>query len=62
MPTLCIAGEEDVVVPPKAVGMIAELLGGATLVTVPRTGHSVYLERPDRFNTVVRSFLRKCSA
>jgi pimeloyl-ACP methyl ester carboxylesterase len=62
VPTLCITGEEDFVVPPKAVSTIAELLDGAELVTVPRTGHSVYLERPHRFNTVVRSFLGKCLA
>ncbi len=60
VPTLCIAGKEDFVVPPKAVGAVAKLLSGATLVTVPRTGHSVYLERPERFNTAVRSFLGQC--
>jgi 3-oxoadipate enol-lactonase len=59
VPTLCITGEEDFVVPPRAVEAVARLLGGAELVKVPRTGHSVYLERAVRFNELVRSFLAR---
>jgi pimeloyl-ACP methyl ester carboxylesterase len=57
VPTLCLTGEEDFVVPPGAVEAAAGLLNGAELVKIPRTGHSVFLERPARFNELVRSFL-----
>jgi 3-oxoadipate enol-lactonase len=57
VPTLCITGEEDFVVPPRAVEAVASLLNGAELVKIPQTGHSVYLERAARFNELVRSFL-----
>lgn len=60
VPTLCITGEEDFVVPSRAVEAVARLLKGAELVTIPQTGHSVYLERAGRFNELVRSFLVRC--
>lgn len=56
-PTLCIAGEEDFVVPPKAIELVTDALTGAELVKVPRTGHSVFLERPGEFNRLVGAFL-----
>lgn len=62
VPTLCITGEDDFVVPPRAVETVARLLNGAELVTVPLTGHSVYLERAAHFNQLVRSFLARCLA
>lgn len=57
MPTLCITGEEDVVVPPAAVAELARLLPRARLVRVPAAGHSVYFERADAFNARVDEFL-----
>jgi pimeloyl-ACP methyl ester carboxylesterase len=57
VPTLCITGEEDFVVPPRAVETVAKLLNAAELVRFPQAGHSVYLERAAQFNELVRSFL-----
>lgn len=57
VPTLCITGDEDFVVPPRAVRLVAGVLANAPLVRMPRTGHSVFLERPGEFNRVARSFL-----
>jgi 3-oxoadipate enol-lactonase len=59
VPTLCVGGEEDFVVPPRALEVVARSLAGAELVRIPRTGHSVYLERAAPFNELVRSFLRR---
>jgi pimeloyl-ACP methyl ester carboxylesterase len=56
VPTLCIVGEEDVVLPPAAVELLASLIPHARLEEVPRTGHSVYWERPELFNTLVSEF------
>jgi pimeloyl-ACP methyl ester carboxylesterase len=59
VPTLCITGEEDFVVPPGAIEAVSRLLNGAELVRIPQAGHSVYLERPDRFNELVEAFLNR---
>jgi pimeloyl-ACP methyl ester carboxylesterase len=58
VPTLCLTGDEDFIVPSRAVERVAEALD-ARLVRMRRTGHSVFLERPAEFNRAVRSFLRR---
>jgi pimeloyl-ACP methyl ester carboxylesterase len=62
MPVLCIAGEEDVVIPPAAVERFASLVPGARLERVAKAGHSVYFERADVFNRLVDAFLTACRA
>jgi pimeloyl-ACP methyl ester carboxylesterase len=57
MPVLCISGEEDVVVPPAAVALLASLLPDARLEHIPAAGHSVYFERAETFNRLLASFL-----
>lgn len=57
VPVLCITGEEDVVIPPAAVEVLAGLIPGARLARVPAAGHSVYFERAATFNRLVDEFL-----
>jgi 3-oxoadipate enol-lactonase len=57
VPTLFIAGEEDVVFPPPAAAALANLVPGAKLESVPQAGHSVYFERAEIFNRLVSNFL-----
>ena len=57
MPVLCIAGEEDVVIPPAAVAILASLIPGARFASVPAAGHSVYWERAAVFNRLLDEFL-----
>jgi 3-oxoadipate enol-lactonase len=57
MPVLCVTGEEDAVIPPDAVAVLASIVPGARLVRVPAAGHSVYWERPDTFNRLLDDFL-----
>ena len=57
MPVLCVGGEEDVVIPPDSVALLASRIPGARLVRVPAAGHSVYFERPDTFNRLLDEFL-----
>ena len=59
VPTLCLTGDEDFMVPSTAVEVVARLLGGAEVIKIPQTGHSVHLERPRVFNSVVRPFLAR---
>jgi pimeloyl-ACP methyl ester carboxylesterase len=56
-PLLCIVGEEDVVIPPAAIAVLASIVPGARLARVPAAGHSVYFERPQAFNRLVDEFL-----
>jgi 3-oxoadipate enol-lactonase len=56
-PVLCITGEEDAVMPPAAVAVLASVVPGARLARVPEAGHSVYWERPETFNRLVDEFL-----
>ena len=57
VPTLCLTGEEDIVIPSEAVAFLAQHLHNGQLARVPRSGHSVYFERPAEFNRLVDEFL-----
>ena len=56
-PTLWIVGEEDIVFPAVAAPALARLMPKAEVARVPDAGHSVYFERPQRFNELVERFL-----
>jgi 3-oxoadipate enol-lactonase len=58
-PTLCLAGEDDIVVPPDAIRLVAEALGNAKLQVFDQTGHSIFLQRANAFNSFTVSFLRE---
>lgn len=57
-PLLCVVGEEDIVIPPAAVAVLASIVPGARLARVAQSGHSVYFERPQTFNLLVDELLR----
>lgn len=57
VPTLWIVGEEDIVFPAVAAPALARLMPKAEVARVPDAGHSVYFERPERFNELVGKFL-----
>jgi len=56
-PTLVLSGDEDVLFTPEALASTAESIPGATLERFEHTGHSIYFERPERFNQLVHEFL-----
>lgn len=56
VPTLCVAGADDVVVSLEEMRALADTVG-AQLVVVPDSGHLVNLEQPHRFTEVVGEFL-----
>jgi 3-oxoadipate enol-lactonase len=62
IPVLCVTGAEDVVIPPAAVAVLASIVPGARLATVPEAGHSVYWERAAAFNRVVDELLADAEA
>jgi 3-oxoadipate enol-lactonase len=58
IPTILLVGDEDVIVPPSLMEMIARRIPQARLVKVPGAGHSVYFERPEEFNRILLEFLK----
>jgi pimeloyl-ACP methyl ester carboxylesterase len=57
VPALWIVGDEDIVFPAVAAAPLARLMPKAEVAHVPDAGHSVYFERPERFNELVENFL-----
>jgi len=56
VPTLIVVGDEDEpCVEPSL--MMRQIIPGAGLLVVPRTGHTVNLEEPGLFNLHVAEFL-----
>ncbi len=56
VPTLVIAGEEDI--PPlSAAELMRDRIAGSTLQVIPKAGHYAAMERPDEYATILRSFL-----
>jgi 3-oxoadipate enol-lactonase len=58
VPTLVIAGDEDVITPPADAQALAAAIPGVRLAIIPRSGHLSPLENPRAFNAAVRTFLR----
>lgn len=58
LPLLFLAGEEDIVIPPRVLELAMPHFRDARMEIVPRAGHSVYFERADEFNAIVERFLR----
>jgi pimeloyl-ACP methyl ester carboxylesterase len=57
-PTLVVVGDEDVATPrPKAEKIVAAIKG-ATLVTIPRAGHSSPVEEPALVTAALEAFLQ----
>lgn len=62
VPVLFLCGADDPLFPPQVMEAASALIPGSRLVVVPDAGHSVYWERPDRFNEAVLAFLAGCEA
>jgi pimeloyl-ACP methyl ester carboxylesterase len=54
--TLLIVGEHDVITPPTMMKMFQSYIPHARLAEVAGAGHSVYFEKPEEFNRIVRDF------
>jgi len=62
VPTLWLAGAEDLVYPLFLSEILARLMPKAEVACVPQAGHSVYFERPAEFNRLADGFLAKVGA
>ena len=56
VPTLVVAGAEDLICPPRLGAEVAATISGARLVVMPGEAHQPFQESPDAFNALVRDF------
>mgnify|MGYP000589723240 CR=1 FL=1 len=59
VPTLIVVGREDRLTPVKYAEFFKNHIPGSELAVIDNASHMVMLERPDEFNSVLESFLRK---
>jgi pimeloyl-ACP methyl ester carboxylesterase len=57
VPTLVLVGDGDLLTPPEQAHEMADLIPGATLVTVPACGHLSTLERPREVDDAIATWL-----
>lgn len=62
VPTLVVVGDEDVATPRPKAERIAGAIRGATLVTIPRAGHSSTVEEPALVTAAIEQFLQALPA
>lgn len=56
-PTLVVVGDDDMIAGPVCADAIVRELPDARLVTVPDSGHFVYVEQPEAFRAALTEFL-----
>jgi len=59
VPTLLMTGAADLITPPAIMRLVRDAIPGAQMVVAEETGHSLYWERPDLFNSTVLEFLAR---
>ncbi|MEM6761255.1 MAG: alpha/beta hydrolase, partial [Pseudomonadota bacterium] len=62
VPVLALAGSQDRLTPPETAMEIARRIPNCELAIIDGAGHVSNMERPETFNRVVRSFLRRAEA
>lgn len=58
-PTHVIAGEEDIMLPPRFSRALAQGIPGAELTVIPEGAHALHAEKPTEFNRAVLDFLKR---
>jgi pimeloyl-ACP methyl ester carboxylesterase len=58
IPTLFVAGEEDILFPPSLIRAVQERLPGSAFTAIPGVGHSAHFEAPEAFNAALTGWLR----
>ncbi|MCM0082827.1 alpha/beta fold hydrolase [Geomonas sp. Red32] len=57
-PVLLVHGEQDAICPASASTFMAQRMPHAPLEIMPGCGHAPFMTQPERFNEIVRTFLR----
>lgn len=56
-PVHIVAGEEDILTPPRFSQELQEAIPGSILTLLPDVGHGMFWETPERFNSALLGFL-----
>ena len=59
LPGQIIYGDADAITPPARNQDIAAIWPAAAVHVIPGTGHALYLEQPERFNSILSHFIAK---
>lgn len=59
IPTLVITGDADELMPLSTSQVMADAIGGSSLVVIPGAAHLSNLEAPKAFNTALEAFIRQ---
>ena len=59
VPAMIVGGEEDRTSQKSMIDEIADQMPGIEKHTIPGVGHMFYLENPERFNKILKSFLAR---
>jgi pimeloyl-ACP methyl ester carboxylesterase len=62
VPTLVVAGEEDLIVPPRVGRQLASRIPGARLTLLPDYAHQSFMEVPDRITALFDGFFSEVPA
>jgi pimeloyl-ACP methyl ester carboxylesterase len=61
VPTLVIAGDEDILIPGEQTAQIQKRIAGSRITSVRQCGHLINLEQPQEFQNTVLHFLAEVS-
>ncbi|HPN83738.1 MAG TPA: alpha/beta hydrolase, partial [Victivallales bacterium] len=59
VPTLIIAGEDDVIVKPSLSRSLSEMISGSVFVVIPKVGHSLPFSKTDEIRKTINEFMRE---
>jgi 3-oxoadipate enol-lactonase len=59
VPSLFIVGDQDELTLPWMMERTARAVGGSEFVTVPGTGHSVFIEKSEIYNALLLGFFER---
>jgi pimeloyl-ACP methyl ester carboxylesterase len=62
VPVLFVAGEDDIICPPRLIRVVHELVPGSHFEVLPGSGHSAYFEDPAAFNALLLGYLGEFAA
>lgn len=61
VPTLVLAGSDDMIAPPAMMERMAQKVPGAEYVCLPGCGHLGPMDQPEAFNNALLAFLQRHS-
>ena len=60
VPTMIVAGSEDVLIPPENAQVLAQKLPHAEVVVIPGAGHALHAECRESLNALADEFFKRC--